>query len=347
MFSFKRVILFLFVVILLFAVHSFVSTGYFRKINPQFDGKLIKKINITGAEDMMVSHTDSFLLISSTYRRKVQATKETNDGLYLIDLKDKNYTPIPLTTTFNQPFSPHGISYFKKDSSYKVMAINHVGDVHTIEVFELRNKVLTHLKTLKDPAIMSPNDLVMLDENRFYFTNDHGYPKGFGKLVEEYSGLALSNVIYYDGTQYREVADGIAYANGINYDKQRNLLYVASPRHFLVKVYSIKPDGSLLFIEDIPCGTGVDNIELDQAGNLWIGAQPNLLGFNAYAKGKKEFAPSEIIKIEYKNKANFSIELIYLDDGQQMSASTVAIPFGNLIFTGNVTDDHFLILERN
>ncbi|MEX1382986.1 hypothetical protein [Lutibacter sp.] len=50
-------------------------------------------------------------------------------------------------------------------------------------------------------------------------------------------GFSLSNIIYFDGENYREVANGIAYANGINFNAKRNLIFVASPRKFLIKVY--------------------------------------------------------------------------------------------------------------
>jgi arylesterase/paraoxonase len=49
--------------------------------------------------------------------------------------------------------------------------------------------------------------------------------------------------------------------------------------------------------EDINCNTGVDNIEFDLEGNLWVGAHPNLLHFASYAKGDKKIASLEIIKI--------------------------------------------------
>jgi len=39
------------------------------------------------------------------------------------------------------------------------------------------------------------------------------------------------------------------------------------------------------------------------------------------------------------------IEQVYMGKGNAMSGSTVAAPFGDLIFTGNVMDEHFLILE--
>ena len=113
-----------------------------------------------------------------------------------------------------------------------------------------------------------------------------------------------------------------------------------------MKVYEPKDDGSLNFIEDIDCETGVDNIEFDIDGNIWMGCHPNLLEFAAYAKGKKEKSPSEIIKINYQEKGDYDIEQIYMEDGTEMSASTVAATFGNLILVGNVMDEHFLILER-
>lgn len=344
--TFKRIFLLLFILILIFVAYTLISTGFFRTVEREFGGKVLAKIAIKGAEDIMVSRTDSFALISATNRLKIPSEEEETGGLFLLDLKTNDFTPIPLASGFDLPFAPHGISFFKKDSSYRVMAINHTNQGHSIEVFELIDQDLKHIKTMKDPAMVSPNDIVMLGEERFYFTNDHGYTKGFGKLVEEYGGFGFSNVVYFDGNDYKEVAGGIAYANGINYDKDRSLLYVASPRGFLVNVYTVNQDGTLAFVEDIACGTGVDNIELDQEANLWIGCHPNLLRFNAYAKGKKETAPSEIIKITYQQKGDYDIEQIYVDDGQEMSGATVATPFGNLIFAGNVMDDKFLILER-
>lgn len=342
----KRIALLLFLLLLAFAAYVLISTGFFRTIEPQFDGEILKEIELNGAEDMIVSTTDSFVLISSTNRGIYPPEAQEKGGLYLMDLTADDYTLLPLTTSFGKAFAPHGISFFKKDSSYQVMAINHTTKGHTIEVFELYNQNLKHLKTLEDPSMISPNDLVMIDEHRFYFTNDHGYTKGLIKLAEDYGGLAASNVIYFDGNEYREVAQRIAYANGINYDRERNLLFVTSPRHFLVKVYTVAQDGSLSFIEDIPCGTGVDNIEFDDEGNLWIGSHPNLLRFAAYAKGEKETSPSEIIKITYREKGDYSVEQVYVEDGSTMSASSVAAIFGDLIFAGNVMDDKFLILKQ-
>jgi len=341
----KRIILIVVILVLAFIVNLLITTGYFKSIEPTFNGEIIQKIALPGAEDITISAIDSFAIISSTHRRSVPRTKEESGGLYLIDLKSKLYSPIYLTEDFKKSFAPHGISMIKTDSTYTILAVNHTLNGHTIEVFKLSGQNLTHQKTLEHPSMVSPNDIVILDENRFYFTNDHKYTTGIGRLLEDYGGLSVSNVVYFDGENYTEVADGIAYANGINFDVERKLLFVASPRNFLVKVFAKNENGSLNFIEDIDCKTGVDNIEFDTEGNLWIGSHPNLLHFAAYAKGKKEIAPSEIIKINYKDTGDYIIEQIYMEDGSTMSASTVAATFGDLILTGNVMDDEFLILK--
>lgn len=343
----KRIVLALVVLVIAFIAHTLITTGFFRTVENKFEGSVLKKIALPGAEDIMVSQQDSFALISSTDRAVYPPQEEEHGGLYYVELKTGNFNVKHLTASFEKPFAPHGISMFKKDSTYTVMAISHTANGHSIEVFELIGDSLIFTTTLTNPAMVSPNDLVLVDENRFYFTNDHGYTEGLGKVLEEYGGLSVSNVVYFDGTDYKEVAYGIGYANGINYDPTRNMVFVASPRKFLVKAYTRNQDNSLDFVEDIDCGTGVDNIEIDKEGNLWIGAHPNLLHFQAYAAGKKEASPSEIIKINYKAKDSYSVERVYTEDGKTMSASTIAVPFGDLIFVGNVMDDQFLVLKKD
>ena len=330
-----------------YVFYIFYSTGYFRTVDNAFEGTIVQKVKLPGVEDMQIAYGDGFILLSSDDRASRRDGNPKQGHLYYLDLTKPSFTPKPVSAGLKIPFYPHGISMVKTaEQAYRVFAVNHVGDKHTIEVFDLNEKRLTHIRTLEDESMISPNDIVALDEVRFYFTNDHGYTKGLRKLGEEYLGWAASNVVYYDGQGYREVADGIAYANGINLDVERNLMFVASPRDFLVKVYEVTANGNLDFIEDVACGTGVDNIEFASDGKLWIGCHPSLLAFTAYAKGNAPIAPSEIITIDYKSKGDYSIETVFLDNGKNMSAATVATVYKDYIFVGNVMDDHFLILKK-
>lgn len=340
---------YLFLALLLFVLYTFYTTGFFKKIENEFSGEILKKVNIPGVEDMQISKEDHFMIFCSDDRAGRRDGTPQQGGLYYLDLKQPLANPKQLISPkiFPDTFYPHGISMIKIDSStYKVYVINHVDGKHSFEVFHLAGDSLSYQTTLKHESLVSPNDIVAIDENRFYFSNDHGYTSSLGVLAEDYIGLAVSNVVYFDGENYREVADGIAYANGINKDPVRALLYVASPRAFLVKVYQIETNGDLIFIENIDCDTGVDNIEFDDEGKIWIGCHPSLLAFDAYAKGNASKAPSEIITIDYRSKGDYSKEVIFLDDGSTMSAATVAATYQDLIFVGNVMDQHFLILKK-
>lgn len=343
----KKLLLLLVVSLVVFVFYTFYSTGFFRTIENRFDGEIVKEIGLKGAEDITVSEKGDFALISATIRMGFPAEEQEHGGLYLMELQSGEFIVKHLTSEFPLPFAPHGISMLKTtDSTYTIAAVNHTADGHTIEFFLLQDELLSHTKTLRSTQLISPNDIVLLDENRFYVTNDHGFEEGFGRLVEDYGNLAISNVLYYDGQDFSVAADGISFANGINIDRNRNLVFVASPRRFLVKVYEPKDNNTLAFIEDIPCGTGVDNIEFDQDGNLWLGCHPDLLHFSAYAKRRKEISPSEIIKIEYRTKGDYSVTSVYENGGSQLSGTSVATPFKDLIFAGTVKDDKMLILKR-
>ncbi|MEZ5030894.1 MAG: hypothetical protein R2787_05820 [Saprospiraceae bacterium] len=347
---YKRILLAVSAMVILFiggfVFNMFASTGYFREITNHLPGQVFRSIDLPGVEDMQISYKDSFLLLSSDDRAARRDGEPSQGHLYLIDLTDSSLTPRCLTSNLAIPFFPHGISMFRRgENNYRVFAINHAGETESIEIFDLMQDSLSHQHTLHHEALIHPNDLVALDGDQFYVTNDHGYPSGWKRLAEDYLGLALSNVVHFDGTAWHEVASEIAYANGINRDPERNLLFVASPRDFLVKVYQIESDHSLTWIEDIDCQTGVDNIEFDTGGKLWIGCHPSLLTFASYAKGKKEISPSEVITLDYRGTGDYDLNTVFLDDGQLMSASTVAPPFGDLLFIGNVMDDHFLVLK--
>lgn len=338
-------ILLLFVVYVAKTLHE---TGFFRTIEQNQPDKIIANIPLVGAEDITASLDGEFLIISSFDRAKNRTEVVERGDIYFVDLKTEGFKPKLISGNFKKTLRPHGISLIRLDSNlHRLFVINHVDDVNSIEVFNLYNRdSLVHEKTLIDEAMFSPNDILAVGANEFYFTNDKGYSTKWGKIRENYLGKKGGSVMYFDGTTYRKVAKGFAYANGINYDSTRNLVYVAATRDFLIKVFQKENNGNLTYIESIPCGTGVDNIELDENADLWIGCHPSLLAYQSYSQGKKDKAPSEILKINYKNKGDYTINSVFVDDGTNISGMATASVFKHFIFTGNVMDDHFLVLKH-
>ncbi len=341
------VLLILVIALVAFVFHIFSSTGYFREIENRNEfGAIHSEIKLPGVEDITIARADSLLILSSDDRAARRDGRDVSSGLYLKDLRDLSSPLIHLSEHLNFPFYPHGISIYPlSESKYSLVAINHVDGNHSVEKFLLEGKSLTHLETITDENFISPNDLVLVNEDQFYFSNDHGYTSGLGVFAENYLGYKAASVGFYDGESASLKAGSIAYANGMQFNGSDKLLYLASPRGFMVKVYEVDSNWNLNLREDIDVGSGVDNIELDESGNLWIGSHPNLMAFASYAAGNKPSAPSEVIKINYKGSGS-TIESIYVDSGETISASSVAVPWGGYLFIGTVMDEKVLILKR-
>jgi len=106
----KKTLLLVLLLLVIFVANIFISTGYFRTIVNKFDGDIVKRIEIPGAEDITISLSDSFAIISSTKRGVYPPTEVEIGGLYFMDLKSDAYNPIYLTSSFTKPFAPHGIT---------------------------------------------------------------------------------------------------------------------------------------------------------------------------------------------------------------------------------------------
>ncbi|WP_420317259.1 strictosidine synthase family protein [Ekhidna sp.] len=340
--QFLIVLLVIVALVAAFVYYTFSSTGFFREVNNTESYEVIAEIPMKGAEDFTINYEEGFMIISQDDRMGRRDGDPSQGHLYYLDLDSGDFKPIKLTADYDLPFYPHGISLLKLDSArYQILVVNHARG-HTIEKFELFGEdSLVYMATYRDNIMISPNDVVALDEDSFYFTNDHGYTSYWGKLAENYLGLGVSNVVFYDGN-YREVASGIKYANGINISKDRSQLLVASPRSFTLKYYNIEETGALSHDTDLYVGTGIDNIELDENGDLWIGSHPNLLAFTAYAGGKNEMAPSEVIQVSNGTE----LESLFENDGSLVAASSVAAPYKDLLFIGTVMDDRLVVLRK-
>ena len=82
----KKLLLLLFLVLIGFVLYTFISTGFFRTVENRFEGEVIKEIALKGAEDITVSYTDSFALISATARLQFPPIGQEHGGLYLMEL---------------------------------------------------------------------------------------------------------------------------------------------------------------------------------------------------------------------------------------------------------------------
>ena len=101
--------------------------------------------------------------------------------------------------------------------------------------------------------------------------------------------------------------------------------------------------GTLTLNEEVDVNTGVDNIELDEAGSLWIGCHPQLLKFVAHAADPANFSPSQVIKLTQDSSGHYQLEEVFLNDGTSYSGSTVAAVYKNKFLIGSVFEKTMLV----
>lgn len=333
-------------IILIIGISAFIlktlnDAGEFKSIVSHFDGECISISGNVGAEDITIL-SNGLAIISSDDRRKTLAGNPVQGTIYSYDLNEKTPQLINLTPMLPFEFHPHGISiYTLGESSFVLAVVNHSYGRHSIEIFEYGNGLLTHKKTIKDPKLISPNDLVFLNETQMYITNDHGSRSKWMKSIENYLQLTRSNVVFYDGNEFTIAAENLRYSNGINVSPDRKNLYVAETVGKKISEFAIdKNSHKLTFIQSIDFNSGVDNIELDQEGNLWIGSHPKLLTFTRHAKNSSIISPSQIFKVSTGGENK--IKEIYLNGGEELSGSSVAAIWENILLIGPVLEDHFL-----
>jgi len=328
-----------------FVLNTLYVAGVFKSINSHAEGEISRiYTNVPGTEDLAIDRHSGKMFISSTDRWKLQEGEISfTDGIYLLQLDSRNDKPPELLFTALRDFHPHGISLLRDNGDLFLFVVNHNGAGDFVEKFRFAKDTLFHINRFHSDLMCCPNDVVAVDINRFYVTNDHGNKKGFSRTLEDYLRIPKSSVFYFDGNSFQKAVSGLNYANGINISNDGNKLFVTETTAGLLNSYEInKNTGALTKIDELNLHTGVDNISIGPDGSLLIGAHPKLFAFVGHATDKSKMSPSQVILLKPNGPNDFSVSEIYLDLGDQLSGSSVAVQFENDVFVGVVFESKLL-----
>ncbi|XP_061197023.1 serum paraoxonase/arylesterase 1-like [Saccostrea echinata] len=239
----------------------------------------------------------------------------------------------------------HGLSLWlnKEKGTMTIAVVNHpTSGQDTIEFFNFDEKkqTLIHTKTVKDPLFSSLNDIVLVQENQFYVTCSQKWTR-----LELFLHIKMGEVLFYDGIKVKVVAGGHLFANGINVSPDQRFVYVAELLEKKISVYERKSDNSIELKQSKYLDTGVSNIEVDpHTGDLWVGAHPRISTLVSYMwkEGQGMVSPSQVLKIKAENGILEDVIEVYLDDGGELTASSVAAFFKNRLIIGSLASNLLL-----
>lgn len=330
------------------------ATGYFTAIRAEVSAECETLASPPGPEDIAVDRERGLAFVSAYDRRAIRAGNQAvRGGIYVIDLKGPvaQWTLHPVTANEPADFRPHGISlYIAPDGKRRLFAVNHpAAGGRSVEIFDVAaDGLLTHAKTVTDPLLVSPNDLVAVGPEAFYATNDHGTASASGKIVDDLLLWRNANIVYYDGTSMRIAGDRLSMANGINVSADGKTIYVAETLGAALHAYRRDvATGELTPTDYVRVGTGLDNIDVEPDGALLIAAQPHVLANLETAKDAKKLSPSQVLRVEFGATGGGRAGTIYLNMGEQISASSVAAGYGDLMLIGSPYDAKILVCKQS
>lgn len=328
------------VVLICAAGGIFLYSAVNRDIDEHFAGQCTE-LDLDGSGEDMQMDAERGLLYLSVYDRGASAKGEVAapGSIQRIDLNADTLQPENALLSEPERMHPHGISLHIDASGQRhFFMINHPEDrdtgEETIERFvEESPGYYVHTESFTSPLITRANDLVATGPRQFYVAQDTG--QGTGQTV--------TDLVYFDGENYAVVADDIESGGGINVSTDNRTLYIAETNGKAVRVATRNDDGSIETVTRIDIGTSPDNINVAEDGTLIVGAHSNLIALVMHFIVGSD-APSQVLRVDAAANPP-AVEEIYLNAGEQISAGSGAIQFGNRLLIGSITDKKILVCE--
>lgn len=301
------------------------------------------------AEDVQPDRRNNLALLSVLDRRAIVNNTASDGTISRLSLDNPAFPIVPALASQPSRFQPHGISLYEAaDGTQTLFVINHsFGAGEYIELFEKtpEQNLFDHVDTLSSPLLIEPNDLVAVGSRQFYVANDSGASNGLERVAEMVFAVGLSPLVYYDGSNFEMVIENLKSSGGINVDPARSKLYVGETVGEAIRVFALNTDGSLgPEKEAIPLDSGVDNIDVDVDGNIWIANHTNTVALVQHFADETSPAPTQVQRISFTGDQP-NVETIYEQDGSAHSAGSVAVRYDDAFLIGSITEKQLLYCQ--
>lgn len=290
-----------------------------------------------GPEDIVLDKSNNRILVSCDARRDGQPM---HGEIQQLNLTTNLSSTLPLKNLPAIPFHPHGFDLQTVNGIDYLYVINHYrDDAHTNSVLQFRINTadLDFVKEYKNNLLISPNDLTVLSNGSFYFSND----KNSSDILELLTNPNAGSVGYCDGNDtWKKVDSGIGFPNGLY--NSANTLYLATSRNHALFRYDIQSDGALTNRTKLSSINGMDNI-MANGDDLIIAVHPDEIKFALLSYFPETLSPSKTYSI---NKITGAVKTIFYDDGSIISGSSTALVVGNDLYLSQVFEGFILKISN-
>lgn len=332
-------------VVVYWMVDNSIRSGRFRVVYNHSTGDCFRLSGIEhGSEDIEVLPS-GLAFISSGLSFLGKKYNAGVGQMYLFDFNHPKMAPQVLKIVADDKYktiNPHGISLWTdpKTGDVYLYVINHTPDTEAVDKFKFsaNKKTLQHIKRFDHQENFHViNDLVVVDEDQFYYTN---YIYGYFNL-EMILRLRWGSIGFYDGKNATivESAGSLFIPNGITKSKDGKFLYLAHIGDQEVRVYIRNGDNTLKLHESVYVGTSADNLDVDfETGDIWIGAHPVRYKVFPYIdEPSVNLSPAQVLRIQLSSgNSPPTIEEVYSNEGNEISGSTVAVRYKQAFLIGSV-----------
>lgn len=300
-----------------------------------------------GPEDIVIDFWSGAarLLVSCAERRD----NEAYGGIYAID-PVTNSTKQLRTSELPVPFWPHGIDIREINGHAYLYVVNHHEGArkndwnHEVLIFQIQDDFLQLKEVLRDPSLRAPNDIHVLSDGSFYFSNWLKKQTNWQIISAGLFKRASGSIGYYDKSsgKFRIVQNRLKMPNGLVV--QNNQLYVALTLGNRVRRYDITADGGLTRDKSCDFGkmVGGDNFFCDDNGDLYLTCHPSPYKFMRHSSNAQINSPFNVYRLR---AAGCQRQLVYEDDGSNLSGGTVAVHWKNQLYVGQVFEAFVLQVD--
>jgi sugar lactone lactonase YvrE len=321
--------------------------GAFSSIAPHFAGTCEPISLQSSAADIRVDRSHDIAYLSSLDRQALREGKNVTGTVLRLDLESNPLRAVPALAGVPVDFRPGGMSlYGLPEGTQRLFVLSHPAHAPAaVEIFKREaDGQFAHDETLHNPLLVSPHGIVAVGDRQFYVTNNSGARTSFERLTEIAVARSLSTVVYFDGSTMRVVDDAVAQATGIAASADGGRVYVAQAGGRSVRIYSRdSSNGDLTPIEDVKVYSTPENLDVAEDGGIWLAAYPNFVAVLQHRHDPEVRAPSQILRIAPDPLAERRLGEVYLNDGADLSAGSVAAVTSSGFLLGAPLDRKVLV----